>query len=97
MITKEDIDYWQSAWSRILDMAYHRKDVVDSLSIDRKYDPLWDNFEKVTFEYMWKKYSGDVLVVPELKNLHVPYFLFSCLGSSVFLKTCFPDCEVTYW
>lgn len=107
MIPQRDIENWQIMWSIILNMTYHGTDIIPSLEITLPCDKLWKNdpdFEKVTFEYMWKKYSqlkdenGNYLEpkpVPQVKNLYIPFFLFECLGSSVFLATCFPNCIVT--
>ncbi len=109
MIPPVAVSRWQEEWSRILDLAYYKKGLpVYGIRIDLPLDKRWKNepnYEEITFEYMWKKYSqlkdenGIYLqpqYVPELKNLYIPYSLFNCLGSSTFLGTCFPNCTITW-
>lgn len=106
MISEQDVKNWQTVWSSLLNMTYLEKDIVSSMDITLPFDKSWQNasnFQEVTFEYMWQKYSmarddnGNYLEpkpVPELKNLTVPLFLFKCFGSSVFLQNCFPNCTL---
>jgi hypothetical protein len=106
MIPQYELDYWQNSWRLILDMAYYRKDIVTIFAAKSKFDVALKNepdFEKLTFDYVWKEYSrdkdGKVIepsIVPELVKLTVPYDLFYCLGVSSFMKTCFPNCEINY-
>ena len=108
MIPEDHVKGWQLVWTMILNMTYHGTDILPSFNVDLPFDKEWkneSNFEEVTFEYMWKRYSklkdknGNILEpkpVNELKNLAIPRFLFDCLGSSVFMTYCFPNCKVTY-
>ena len=108
MIPKETIEDWQLFWEQLLDMAYKRKDICTYYEYSSEYDPDWVNttdFEKITFEYSWRKYSSqkdeygryiEPLEVPELKELVVHSKLFRCLGSGPFMKVCFPNCVITF-
>ena len=90
------INTWQSNWKRLLDMAYYRKDISESLV----FDDLWvydKDFELITFEYTWSTYSGEPQVVPELKRLRAPAALFDSLGTRTFMKMCFPNCELIFY
>ena len=71
---------------------------------------VWEQYDSkghlLKFEHMWKTYSQrrdenghyvQPLVVPELKTLYVPSLLFNCVGVDSFMKTCFPNCVITYW
>lgn len=110
MIDQQSVSEWQTMWTSLLNMTYYGRDIVSSIdttniSVYRSWVNE-ENFEEVTFEHMWKEFSKlkdtdgkcvEPQVVHELKKLHVPLFLFQCLGCFVFMKHCFPDCEVTYW
>ena len=86
-------------------MIINNRYVLDKreLSHSREYsriEPL--NRDKLTLEYMWKKYShayGNKYpeVVPELKELVVPYSLFVCLGVNSWFRHSFPNCKVRFW
>jgi hypothetical protein len=56
----------------------------------------------LTLENVWKQYShfhGTQLpgVVPEFKELVVPYSLYNCLGVQAWFRHSFPNCKVFYW
>lgn len=55
------------------------------------------NDEEITLDYTWKKYKGEVSVVPELKKIYVPVSLFNSLGVKSWFRYCFPNCEISYW
>ena len=104
----EVIDKWHAVWYHLLDMAYKRERLVESLVVvpvgenERAFYSKNNcpNFEELTFDYSWKHYKTDMkdpLEVPELKRLHVPYSLFMALGVTLFMEEVFPNCDVTYW
>jgi hypothetical protein len=106
------IQKWQAVWRKLLDMAYHGKDVTRQFLTDNThYDDLyiWSkharNFEQIQFISTWRKYDIkdsdgnyiDPIQVPQLEHLYVPRILFDCLGIDTFMSECFPKCVVTYW
>jgi len=109
MIPEQSIKEWQSIWTQLLDMAYHRKNIVTFFGTTFDFSESWrrdPNFDKLTFDYTWEKYSrvkdenGEFIepkIVPELTKLCVPVELFHCLGSEIFIKKCFPNAELIYW
>jgi hypothetical protein len=77
--------------------------IVEGLSHSQMYsnnDPI--NHYFLTLENIWKQYSQLYpyeypKVIPELKELVVPYHLYNCLGVRSWFKHSFPNCVVTYW
>ena len=56
------------------------------------------NSHLLTLDHIWKQYSGtELIVVPEFKNLVVPYPLFQTLGVNSWFKYSFPNCKVSFW
>lgn len=111
-VPQDVIESWQSTWRRLLDMAYHNKNVTsqfwaDNSSYDQLY--LWSknarNFDSIRFETVWHKYdvkdsSGNYIdpkSVLEVEHIYVPRILFECLGVNTFLEVCFPNARISYW
>ena len=94
-------------------MSYHRKNIVDSLSIAMcdyqtllEYSNFSRNFEEITLEHTWKKTSStrdsngsyiETQIVPELTNIYVPKLLFETPGVYNWFKRSFPNCSIEYW
>jgi hypothetical protein len=109
MVANDDISQWQRTWKALLDMAYYRKDPIPFFVAPAEFSCQWKHhpdFEKLTFNYAWREYDKEKdsdgfyivpQVVPELKQLLVPYDLFYCLGSNTFMSKCFPNCKVLYY
>lgn len=115
MVTQDAIQKWQNVWKHILDMTYFQKNIKPFIFIEDTKHELEDlyrwsrndpEFEKLTFEYMWKMYSVqkdnknnhiDSHLVPELMHVYVPGTVFQTLGLQPFMKTCFPNCAISYW
>jgi hypothetical protein len=56
----------------------------------------------LNLDNVWKQYSqfyGPVMpkVIPEFKELIVPYALYDCLGVQSWFRHSFPNCKVFYW
>jgi hypothetical protein len=56
----------------------------------------------LTLDNIWKQYSsfhGAQMphVIPELKELVVPYSLYNCLGVQSWFRHSFPNCKVYFW
>lgn len=65
-----------------------------------KTEPINSYF--ITLENVWRQYSEfhgpeQPKVIPELKELVVPYELFNCLGVQSWFRYSFPNCKVFYW
>lgn len=115
MVTESAIYKWQNTWKQLLDMAYHGKNITSSIFIQDSESEMLDlyvwskndpNFEKLTFEYMWKIYSQkrydsgkyiEPKEVPELTHIYVSGTLFRGVGVSSFMKMCFPNCVISFW
>jgi len=103
------VEKWQILWQQICDMSYYRKNIVEEIKTDvSEYDDLYkyQNFNEITLEYIWKFNSSfknvdgeylQALVVPELKNIYVPRFLFETLGVFEWFKYSFPNCKILFW
>ena len=113
-INSEAIERWQSIWNTICNMAYHRKGIVKHITTDsceynsilRYHSLKYLNFDEITLDHTWKKYSstknenGDFLeplLVPELEEIYVPRILFTCPGVFHWFKHSFPNCAISYW
>jgi hypothetical protein len=113
MIPQETIQKWQGIWKEFLDMAYYRKNIKSEIFIQSHdfwdlYTWCRDepDFDKLTLDYMWERYSFyrdsnnkriEPVSVPELQHMYIPNLLFETIGIHTFMKTCFPNCEVTFW
>lgn len=114
MVPQEVIDEWQTIWTQLLDMAYYRKNIITEIYTQKNFPTCiqfyrWSktdpDFDKLTFNFMWKQYSDqrfndsflEPQPVPELERLVVPAILYECLGVHSFMKQCFPNCEVVFW
>jgi hypothetical protein len=56
----------------------------------------------LTLENVWKQYSSFHRsemphVIPEFKELVVPYSLYNCLGVQSWFRHSFPNCKVYHW
>jgi hypothetical protein len=63
-------------------------------------DPVNSYF--LTLDNVWKQYSQfhspDMpKVIPEFKELVVPYSLYECLGVQAWFQYSFPNCKVYFW
>ncbi len=63
-------------------------------------DPINSYF--LTLDNIWKQYSQfhgtqDPKVIPEFKELIVPYSLYECLGVQQWFEHSFPNCKVYFW
>jgi hypothetical protein len=113
-IKREVVDRWQMVWNNICNMAYYRKGIVKNITTDpleynnilRYHSLKSSNFDEITLDHTWKKYSSmknndgeflEALVVPELEEIYVPRLLFDSLGINEWFKTSFPNCLVSYW
>lgn len=108
-VPKLTIEKWQTLWQQIYDMSYYRKNVVEEIITDvSEYDDLYkyQNFNEITLEYIWKFNSSfknvdgeylHPLIVPELKKIYVPRFLFETLGVFEWFKYSFPKCKILFW
>ena len=113
MIPQETIQKWQNVWKKLLDMAYFRKQITSELSIqNNELHDLYTwarnepEFDRLTFDYMWERYSFyrdsenrllEPLQVPELQRMYIPNVLFECIGNKTFMATSFPNCELSFW
>lgn len=98
----ETVMPWQHVWTLILDMAYRHGTPIQSIYVEKQdYDAYQSknivNQELIEFDYIWKEYSGDTNVVPEFKELYVPYELFNCSGVRYLFEESFPNCRVSFW
>lgn len=111
-VPQNTIQKWQATWSKLLDMAYHRKNVTRDFWVENThYDDLyiWSkharNFESIQFETMWRKYDVrgidgnyiDPQPVLEVEHIYVPRILFETLGIKTFLHMSFPNARLSYW
>lgn len=65
-----------------------------------RHNPV--NSQFLTLDNIWKQYSHlygtmDPKVVPEFKELVVPYSLYETLGVHSWFRHSFPNCVVTFW
>jgi hypothetical protein len=101
------VDKWKTVWRQLCDMAYYRKNIVEKLIVLPKsaHDATiykkagFKNEKDICFDTVWKEYShvGSIQVVPELKELYVPFDLLICPGIWAFMDTCFPNCKIQVW
>lgn len=111
-VPKDVVEKWQATWRKLLDMAYHRKNIASQFWTENThYDELylWSryarNFDKIQFETTWEKYDVkdsngyyiDPQCIQEVELIYVPRILFETLGIKTFLETCFPNAQVSYW
>jgi len=81
-------------WKQLFDMAYLRKNIVEELVVSSN-----STKEEDTMDYTWKEYSlkyKQTLIVPELKKLVTPQYLFFCLGCNSFFREVFPNCHIEF-
>lgn len=87
-------------------ILYINGEIIDDnseLTHSNKYaniDPVNDHLLKL--DDMWKQYSklygtAQPKIIPEFKELVVPYPLYYCLGVTQWFRYSFPNCKVTYW
>lgn len=112
-VPQDVINKWQVIWQGICDMAYSRKNISDTVLIEKfNYNELLTyminarNFEEITLDYKWKQvssqqnYDGSYVephVVPELKEVYVPRILFSTPGVFHWFKHSFPNSSISFW
>jgi hypothetical protein len=75
------------------------RESVHSCEYNRK-EPVNSYF--LTLDNIWRQYSqlhGTKMphVVPEFKELIVPYTLYECLGVHAWFRHSFPNCKVYFW
>lgn len=106
---REDvISEWKAVWSKLCDMAYKRQGIQEEVCViptssnevhfyERN---TCHNYDELTLDYTWEKYSKeyrDVYTVPELKRIYVPRSLFECLGVYKWFEVSFPNCKIEFW
>jgi hypothetical protein len=112
-VPQDVINKWQPIWQQICDMAYSRKNIVPTVSIEKfNYSDLLGymlnsrNFDQITLDYTWKQTTSrkntdgtpvEVFVVPELREIYVPRILFETLGVFQWFKHSFPNCSILFW
>jgi hypothetical protein len=113
-IKREVVERWQMVWNNICNMAYYRKGIVTYVTTDsieynnilRYHSLKSSNFDEITLDHTWKKYSsiknnnGDFLeplVVPEVQEIYIPRVLFDTLGIHEWFKHSFPNCSISFW
>jgi hypothetical protein len=104
--SEETVTQWQSIWAQVCDMAYLRQNITEKIRVEpvsqlsALHYTRSQDVDELTLDHMWKTYSkkyADVQVVPELKELYVPAFLFNSLGVKQWFDYSFPNCEVMFW
>jgi len=80
-------------------VVHDKRESAHSQEYNRR-EPVNSYF--LTLENIWKQYSllyGTQMpdVVPEFKELIVPYSLYNCLGVQSWFRHSFPNCKVFYW
>jgi hypothetical protein len=81
-------------WKQLFDMAYLRKNIVEELVVSSN-----STKEEDTMDYTWKEYNEkykQTLIVPELKKLVTPQYLFFCLGCNSLFREVFPNCSIVF-
>lgn len=93
---------WQQIWTLILDMTYRHGTPIRSIIVEKEGHEIYQsrnivNHELLTFDYIWREYTGETDPVLEFEELYVPYELFYCGGIKLMFAHAFPNCKVTYW
>ena len=112
-VPQDIIDKWQNVWMQLCDMAYSRKDVSSTFSVEKfNYNELLTyminskNFDLITLDHTWKQVSSqrnpdgtpvEPLVVAELYEIYVPHIMFASLGVFQWFKYSFPNCTILFW
>jgi hypothetical protein len=96
-----DTDIYESIVTRPGVMIINGRKVHDKreLSHSREYartQPI--NRDLLMLDHVWNQYSNkEPKIVPEFKNLVVPYPIYQSLGINAWFKYSFPNCKVTFW
>lgn len=93
IVTKPGLTYIDGKIISNSTESYHNR-------IYRNVEPI--NYYFLTLENVWKQYSqlyhpSDPKVIPEFKELVVPYCLYNCLGVQSWFRHSFPNCKVYFW
>ena len=93
---------WQQIWTMILDMTYRNSAPIRSITVEKEGHETYKsrdivNHELLTFDYVWREYTGETNPVLEFEELYVPYELFYCGGIRLMFAHAFPNCQVTFW